>query len=404
MESTSNALRIALDRVRKSAKEILELSEKEASSTNSSTSESLTALLREGSLSLADMKSFNRAAMFGVEQGRQKVHASLADSDIRHLELQNLLYERSHLLRQIQKCREFPTPEFDKLVLVPVEEMVMAAAAVIVDQQQQGSAKRRSSRTLKKRRRGKMMTRTNYNQQRSDEQEGEEGGGEGGGVEEVDEEEEEEEEEMDEEDKMNKIDIHAISDDIKSLFPSFVTILMDHYPRLLEVAIEAVTSLKERKHSSRRSQGSGDEESIAAVSKELITALGTQSVQELKEEKNYSSHQHKHRQLQHDLILAQLNHELEQRKSLEEDLEKSKARTSSIRAENKARATFIDELPKKLESLVKGAQSLQASLLEQRQRSVLNKEEENEQEEDSEQDSEQGGGAAQGREKRRRTN
>jgi len=402
MESTSNALRIALDRVRKSAKEILELSEKEAS-TNSSTSESLTALLREGSLSLADMKSFNRAAMFGVEQGRQKVHASLADSDIRHLELQNLLYERSHLLRQIQKCREFPTPEFDKLVLVPVEEMVMAAAAVIVDQQQQGSAKRRSSRIMKKRRRGKMMTRTNYNQQRSDEQEGEEGGGEGGGVEEVDEEEEEEEEEeMDEEDKMNKIDIHAISDDIKSLFPSFVTILMDHYPRLLEVAIEAVTSLNERKHSSRRSQGSGDEESIAAVSKELINALGTQSVQELKEEKNHSSHQH--RQLQHDLILAQLNHELEQRKSLEEDLEKSKARTSSIRAENKARATFIDELPKKLESLVKGAQSLQASLLEQRQRSILNKEEENEDEQEEEEDSEQGGGAAQGREKRRRTN
>ena len=380
MESTSNALRVALDRVRKSAKEILEVSEK------SSTSDSLSALLREGSLSLADMKSFNRAAMFGVEQGRQKVHASLADSDIRHLELQNLLYERSHLLRQIQKCREFPTPEFDKLVLVPVEEMVMAAAAVIVDQQQQGSGKR----ILKKRRRGKMITRTNYNQQRSDEQEGEEGGGEGGEVEE--EEEEEEEEEMDEEDdKMSKIEIHAISDDIKSLFPPFVTILMDHYPRLLEVAIEAVASLKESKHSIRRS---GDKEAIAAVSKELITALGTQSMQGSQEEKNHSSH-HQHQQLQHDLILAQLNHELEQRKSLEEDLEKSKARTSNIRAENKARANFIDELPKKLESLVKGAQSLQVSLLEQRQQSILNKVDENEEEDE---DSEQG------RDKRRRTN
>ena len=332
------------------------------------------------------MKSFNRAAMFGVEQGRQKVHASLADSDIRHLELQNLLYERSHLLRQIQKCREFPTPEFDKLVLVPVEEMVMAAAAVIVDQQQQGSGKR----ILKKRRRGKMITRTNYNQQRSDEQEGEEGGEEGGEVDE--EEEEEEEEEMDEEDdKMSKIEIHAISDDIKSFFPPFVTILMDHYPRLLEVAIEAVASLKESKHSIKRS---GDKEAIAAVSKELITALGTQSMQGSQEEKNHSSH-HQHQQLQHDLILAQLNHELEQRKSLEEDLEKSKARTSSIRAENKARANFIDELPKKLESLVKGAQSLQVSLLEQRQQSILNKVDENEEEDE---DSEQG------RDKRRRTN
>jgi trimeric autotransporter adhesin len=83
-------------------------------------------------LLLADVKAANRAASLAVEELRQEVASASATADERHLSLQNLLYEKAHLLREIHKCRDFPTPELDKISLCPVEEMLRDAPELAV--------------------------------------------------------------------------------------------------------------------------------------------------------------------------------------------------------------------------------------------------------------------------------
>jgi hypothetical protein len=390
MDSTSNALQTSLERIRKNAQWLID-------SIDSPVSESaIKDLLKEGALSLTDMKSFNRAAMFTVEQGKQKVNAALVDADARHLELQNLLYEKAHLLRQIQKCREFPTPEFDKLALVPVEEMVMAAASmVVVHQSDARKMKRKRTRTT-------TTTKTKVIEQKTDGEVQQDGK-----VEIIENEEGFEEEgddddngEEDDDEMMEKSTVDVLSSDLSSL-PLYVTILKEHHPRLLEVAIEACISLRENQNS-RKGGGSGGDggDSTSAISKELLSLRGEGKGKDQTRSGNNLHHQHEEL---HELILAQLNHELEQRKCLEEDLEKAKAKTTSLREKNKARALFIEDLPKKLEPIVKSAALLQSELLEKRppvlvvEGSVLEKHEDRDNEDDGSSSS-----RSQGKEKRRR--
>ena len=319
METTSNALRVAIDKIKVTSTKALEIVLKSSSSVTSNDNTTLVSILQTGALSLADMKSFNRAAMFAVERGRQKVHASLADTDARHLQLQNLLYERAHLLRQIQKCREFPTPEFDKLLLVPAEETVTAAAVAII------TASRNTSSTT---------TNTRSSRSRKREREEEE--------EEVGVLEEEEFDDKNDQGNINTTDtlsLESTSSESTNIttpsLPTYASSLQLHCPRLISAALLSITSDNDKPESDEKNNS-------------IATELASLGPGEL-----------------HEFILAQLNHEYEQRKKLEDELEKAKARTSSLRFENKIRASYIDELPNKLATLVQHATILKESLLKQ---------------------------------------
>jgi hypothetical protein len=56
---------------------------------------------------LARLRRFNRDAHARVNEQRQSTMDARNAIDQTHLGLQNLLYERRHLEREIQKCREF---------------------------------------------------------------------------------------------------------------------------------------------------------------------------------------------------------------------------------------------------------------------------------------------------------
>jgi hypothetical protein len=197
---------------------------------------------------------------------------------------------------------------------------------------------------------------------------------------------------------MEKSTVDVLSSDLSSL-PLYVTILKEHYPRLLEVAIEACISLRENQNSRKGGGGDGGD-STSAISKELLSLRGEGKGKDQTRSGNNLHHQHEEL---HELILAQLNYELEQRKCLEEDLEKAKAKTTSLREKNKARALFIEDLPEKLEPIVKSAALLQSELLEKRppvlvvEGSVLEKHEDRDNEDDGSSSS-----RSQGKEKRRR--
>jgi hypothetical protein len=318
METTSNALRVAIDKIKVTSTKALEIVLKSSSSVTSNDNTTLVSILQTGALSLADMKSFNRAAMFAVERGRQKVHASLADTDARHLQLQNLLYERAHLLRQIQKCREFPTPEFDKLLLVPAEETVIAAAVAIATASRSNASTTTNSRSSRSRKR-----------EREEEEE-------------VVEEEEEEFDDKNDQGNINTTDtlsLESTSSESTNIttpsLPTYASSLQLHCPRLISTALLSITSDNDKPESDEKNNS-------------IATELASLGPGEL-----------------HELILAQLNHEFEQRKQLEDELEKAKARTSSLRFENKIRASYIDELPNKLKTLVQHATSLKETLLKQ---------------------------------------
>lgn len=56
---------------------------------------------------MAKLRRFNREAHNRVNEQRHHTLESRNTMDQTHLGLQNLLYERRHLEREIQKCREF---------------------------------------------------------------------------------------------------------------------------------------------------------------------------------------------------------------------------------------------------------------------------------------------------------
>jgi hypothetical protein len=81
-------------------------------------------------LSLSALGASSRALLLAVERRRQRAQAAGAAADARRLRLQNLRYERAHLLRQIQRCRDFPAPEFDRAAAAFVApELTLCAAA-----------------------------------------------------------------------------------------------------------------------------------------------------------------------------------------------------------------------------------------------------------------------------------
>jgi len=56
---------------------------------------------------VARLKALNRAANTATRVCKDKTAAARLEMDQSHLQLQNLLYEKRHLEREIDKCRQF---------------------------------------------------------------------------------------------------------------------------------------------------------------------------------------------------------------------------------------------------------------------------------------------------------
>lgn len=71
--------------------------------------------IRAGAL-FARLKALNREANAAARERKQVTADARQDMDQTHLRLQNLLYEKRHLEREIEKCRQFacvPLPRAD---------------------------------------------------------------------------------------------------------------------------------------------------------------------------------------------------------------------------------------------------------------------------------------------------
>ncbi|RHZ41470.1 hypothetical protein DYB31_002451 [Aphanomyces astaci] len=64
---------------------------------------------------LKDVKQSTRETFLDAEVYRRRVAEQKDLVEAHHLKLQNLLYEKDNLLREIKRCRGFPTKELDKI-------------------------------------------------------------------------------------------------------------------------------------------------------------------------------------------------------------------------------------------------------------------------------------------------
>lgn len=90
----------------------------------------LTMAYRQGLLLCSSIKKLNRVANMRVNKARNLTHEEKNKIDEHHLELQNLLYEISHLQVEINKCLEFRSLDED-INLVDVENFHKNAPADI---------------------------------------------------------------------------------------------------------------------------------------------------------------------------------------------------------------------------------------------------------------------------------
>lgn len=64
-------------------------------------------LLSEGGALFAQLKGLNRVANTAIRDHKQKTAEARQTMDHIHLGLQNLMYERRHFEKEIEKCRQF---------------------------------------------------------------------------------------------------------------------------------------------------------------------------------------------------------------------------------------------------------------------------------------------------------
>ena len=72
-------------------------------------------LVTEAAVALIEYKGLARESAVAVEGCRAEMQAKKREVDERHLQLQNLLYEKDHLQRTIQTLRDFPLKELAKM-------------------------------------------------------------------------------------------------------------------------------------------------------------------------------------------------------------------------------------------------------------------------------------------------
>jgi THO complex subunit 5 len=80
------------------------------------------------SLLFLELKSANRSTFLATETTKQSVQDKKKEMAAHHLRLQNLLYEKNYLLREIKRCKDFTTTEMDKINLVPDSEIDLGSA------------------------------------------------------------------------------------------------------------------------------------------------------------------------------------------------------------------------------------------------------------------------------------
>ncbi|THH14685.1 hypothetical protein EW146_g5676 [Bondarzewia mesenterica] len=81
--------------------------------------------IRSGAL-FARLKALNRLANAATKTHKQSTADARHEMDQTHLELQNLLYEKRHLEREIDKCRQFASI-YQDIPVYSVEEFVQLA-------------------------------------------------------------------------------------------------------------------------------------------------------------------------------------------------------------------------------------------------------------------------------------
>ncbi|KAF5389053.1 hypothetical protein D9757_004898 [Collybiopsis confluens] len=79
------------------------------------------ALLIRSSALVSCLKSLNRAANIATRSKKDETTAARHEMDQSHLGLQNLLYEKRHLEREIEKCRQFASV-YQDIPLYSLEE------------------------------------------------------------------------------------------------------------------------------------------------------------------------------------------------------------------------------------------------------------------------------------------
>ena len=111
MESSADRLRDICSRLRAVAKDV-------KARLSSSNDADLNELAVEAAMLFSELKGVNRKLYSSVESERTRVAKAKSETETRHLALQNLLYEKANLLREIKACREFATVETDKIELM----------------------------------------------------------------------------------------------------------------------------------------------------------------------------------------------------------------------------------------------------------------------------------------------
>ncbi|KIY49226.1 hypothetical protein FISHEDRAFT_72570 [Fistulina hepatica ATCC 64428] len=84
------------------------------------------ALQIQASALVTQLKSLNRLANSATRLRKEESAQARAEMDAAHLGLQNLLYEKRHLEREIEKCRQFITV-YQDVPLYDMEEFVRLA-------------------------------------------------------------------------------------------------------------------------------------------------------------------------------------------------------------------------------------------------------------------------------------
>lgn len=117
------------DEIRKSLKDILDLKLKKASKTSSM---EIGEARINASLHFLTLKKLNRLDKFRIRGAREETTQAKQKVDSLNLQLQNLLYELSHLQKEITKCQQFKSKHED-IELIAVEEFHRQAPDSILD-------------------------------------------------------------------------------------------------------------------------------------------------------------------------------------------------------------------------------------------------------------------------------
>ncbi|KAK3259476.1 hypothetical protein CYMTET_31528 [Cymbomonas tetramitiformis] len=111
-----------------SACEKLRATVQELAALKSKGDKALQSKVMEGAMLMVDFKQLNHELYLGLEELKNKTQTTKKELDHNNLQLQNLLYQKSHYMKEIKSCKEFKSKftdeEIDKL---PLEDFVKLA-------------------------------------------------------------------------------------------------------------------------------------------------------------------------------------------------------------------------------------------------------------------------------------